>query len=70
MNCEIDFINLFNYLVPNINLFTFSSLTSNFSFLKNIFHKQKRTAVYWHASIVSDFKLTWGNDGLLSLRHK
>ena len=35
---------------------------------KHIFRKQKRTAVYGRASVVSDFKLTWENDDLFSSR--
>ena len=31
-------------------------------FEKHIFRKQKRTAVYGHASVVLDVKLTQGND--------
>ena len=67
MNCEIDFINLFifNHLNLNVNLFIFSCLTSNFCFSKNKFRKQKRTAVYERATVVSDFNLTRENDNLL-----
>ena len=36
-------------------------------FEKHIFRKQKRTAVYGHASVVLDVKLTQGND---DPRHK
>ena len=32
--------------------------------------KYERTAVYGRASLVLDFKLTWENDDLLSLRHE
>ena len=84
MNCEEDFINLFifnclasninlfifNCLKSNINLFIFNCLTSNFCFLRNIFHKQKRTAAGGCASVFLDFKLTRENDDLLSSRHK
>ena len=59
MNCEKDFVNLwiFNCLMLNINLFIFNSFKPKFCFPKNIFRKQKRTAVYGRASIVSDLKL-------------
>ena len=36
---------------------------------KHILRKQKRTAVYGRASLVSDFKLTRENDDLLYSRH-
>ena len=72
MNCGIDFINLFifSYLTWTTNLFIFNCFTSNFCFRKNIFRKQKRTAVYGRASVVSDFKLTRENNDLLSARYK
>ena len=42
-----------------------------FLFSENlIFRKQKRTAVYGRTSLVSDLKLNWENDDLLSSRHK
>ena len=60
INCRIEFINLliFNRLTSNINLFIFNCLTSNLLFCKkNIFRKQKRTAVCGRTSLVLDFKL-------------
>ena len=56
INGQIDLINflIFNCLTLNINLLIFNCLTSNFCFRKN----------------VSDFKLTWENDDLLSSSHK
>ena len=84
MNCKNDFINMFifNYLASNINLFIFSSLTldinlfifnflmSRFCIPKNIFRKQKRTAVCGRSSIFAEFKLIPENDDLLPSRHK
>ena len=69
---EIDFINLyiFNCLTSNINLFNFNCSTSTFFFPKNSFRKQKRTDVYWRASLVSGFQLNRENDNLLCSRHK
>ena len=64
---------IFNCLRSDINLFIFNCLTLSKLFLlskNHIFVKQKRTAVYGRASLVSDFKLTWENDDLLSPRHK
>ena len=56
INGQIDLINflIFNCLTLNINLLIFNCLTSNFCFRKNI----------------SDFKLTWENDDLLSSSYK
>ena len=73
INCQIYFINLFifNCLTLNINLFIFNLFDVKYLFSENyIFCKQKRMAVYGLASLVSDFKLTWENDDLLSSRHK
>ena len=76
INCQIYFINsfIFNCLTLNIKLFIFKLFDVKFLFSENhVFRKQKRTAVYGVHSFgfsVSDFKLTWENDDLLSLRHK
>ena len=73
ISCQIYLINLFifNCLTLNINLFIFNLFDVKFSFSKNpIFQKQKRTAVYGLASLVSDFKLTQKNDDMLFSRHK
>ena len=72
INCQIYLINLliFNCLTLTINLFI-NLFYVKFLFSKNhIFCKQKRTAVYGRASLVSDFELTRKNDDLLSSRHK
>ena len=54
-----------------MNLLIFNLFDVKLLFSKNhIFDKQKKTAVYGRASLVSDFKLTQKNDDLLSLRHK
>ena len=51
-------------------MFIFKFLTSNFYFSeKHIFRKQKRTAVYGRASLVSDFNLTLENDGISKYRY-
>ena len=71
INCQIYFINflIFNCLTLNINLFIFNLFDLKFLFFENhIFRKQKRTAVYGRASLVSDFKLTRENDDLLFSR--
>ena len=76
INCQIYFINsfIFNCLTLNIKLFIFKLFDVKFLFSENhVFRKQKRTACLWsygRASLVSDFKLTRENDGLLSSRHK
>ena len=73
INCKICFINLFifNCLTLNINLFNFNLFDVKFLFSENhIFRKSKRIADYRRASLVSDFKFTQENDGLLSSRHK
>ena len=76
MNCQIYFVSsfIFNYLTLNIKLFIFKLFDVKFLFSENhVFRKQKRTACLWsygRASLVSDFKLTRENDGLLSSRHK
>ena len=51
INCEIDFI----------NLFVFNCLTSIFVFRKHNSRKQKKTAVYGCASLLSYFKLILEN---------
>ena len=73
INCQIYYINLFifNCLALNVNLFIFNLCDVKFLFSEShICRKQKRTAVYWRASLVSDFKLNRENDDLLSSRHK
>ena len=74
INCQIDFINLFifNCLTSDIYKFVHIQLFDvKFLFSENhILCKQKRTAVYWRASLVSGFKLIQKNDDLLSLRYK
>ena len=62
---------IFNCLTLNINLFILNLFDVKFLFSEYlIFPKQKGAAVYGHASLVSDFKLTPKNDDLLSSRHK
>ena len=48
IDCQTYFINLFIFdcLTLNIKLFIFKLLDVNFLFSKNVFRKQKRTAVY------------------------
>ena len=54
------------YKFVHLRLFDVKFLFSQ----KHIFDKQKITAFYGRASVVSDFKPTWENDDLLSSRHK
>ena len=72
INCQIDSINWFisTCLTSDINFLIFNCLTSLFVFRKQIFRKQKRTAVYGRDSLVSDFKRIRDNEDLLSSRHK
>ena len=69
-NVRYNFVHLqlFNirYKFVHLQLFNVKFLLSK----NHIFVTQKRTAVYGRASLVSDFKLTWENDDLLSPRHK
>ena len=70
VNYQIYLINLliFNCFTLNINLFI-NLFYVKFLFSENhIFRKQKRTAVYGSASLVSDYKLTQENDYLCYLR--
>ena len=70
---EIDFINLFifNCLTSNINLFNFSSFSSNFCFPKNIFFASRRERMFMDVPLFySGFQLNRENNDLLSSRHK
>ena len=75
INCQMYFINLFNFncLTLNVKLSIFKLFDVKFLFSENhVFRKLKRTACLWsygRASLVSQFKLTRENDDLSS-RHK
>ena len=75
INCQMYFINLFNFnsLTLNIKLSIFKLFDVKFLFSENhVFRKLKRTACLWsygRASLVSQFKLTRESDDLSS-RHK
>ena len=78
--CQIDFINwsIFNCFTLHANLFIFNCQTSNLCFPKKYLSQVKQNKKTKEVEengclqtiLVSDFKLAWENDDLLSSRHK